>query len=103
MKKLICDFCGTTDSSKNPIISGDKACICQSCVTAAHDIMAGNEEVQENPQTENKEKVDTEILKQYFGAFWISSLDRLDNNHDGYVMSIYYNGQKYSIYRKVLA
>ncbi len=30
MEKLICDFCGSKDSEKNPIISGDKACICQS-------------------------------------------------------------------------
>jgi len=57
MKKLICDFCGSTDSQKNPIISGDKACICQSCVTAAHDIMAGNEEVPtENKEIQTKEK-----------------------------------------------
>ena len=39
MEKLICDFCGSKDSPKNPIISGDKACICQSCVTAASEIM----------------------------------------------------------------
>ncbi len=42
MSKLICDFCGTNDTAQNPIISGDNACICQSCVNAAHDIMAGN-------------------------------------------------------------
>ena len=49
MEKLICDFCGTKDSPKNPIISGDKACICQSCVIAAHEIM-------HSPEKENEVK-----------------------------------------------
>ncbi len=44
MSKLVCDFCGTPDSSENPIISGDNACICKSCVNAAHDIMIGAKE-----------------------------------------------------------
>jgi len=47
MEKLICDFCGTKDSPKNPIISGDKACICQSCVTAASEIMHSSDKDQE--------------------------------------------------------
>ncbi len=42
MSKLTCDFCGIEDNSTNPIISGDNACICQSCVNAAHDIMNTN-------------------------------------------------------------
>ncbi len=41
MEKLICDFCGATDSTQNPIISGDNASICKVCVTTAHDIMDG--------------------------------------------------------------
>lgn len=43
MSKIICDFCGATDSADNPIIAGDNACICKACVSAAHEIMSGNE------------------------------------------------------------
>jgi ATP-dependent Clp protease ATP-binding subunit ClpX len=42
MSKIICDFCGATDSRDNPVIAGDNACICKSCVTAANEIMNGN-------------------------------------------------------------
>ena len=42
MSKLICDFCGATDTKDNPVIAGDNACICKSCVTAANEIMNGN-------------------------------------------------------------
>lgn len=45
MSKLVCDFCGTPDTNENPIISGDNACICKSCVNAAHDIMSGTKEL----------------------------------------------------------
>lgn len=43
MSKIICDFCGATDSIDNPVIAGDNACICKACVSAAHEIMSGNE------------------------------------------------------------
>ncbi|OCL83041.1 ATP-dependent Clp protease ATP-binding subunit ClpX [Arcobacter porcinus] len=39
MSKIICDFCGANDTKTNPIITGDNACICKSCVTAANEIM----------------------------------------------------------------
>ena len=42
MSKIICDFCGATDSKDNPVIAGDNACICKACVTAANEIMNGN-------------------------------------------------------------
>ena len=42
MSKIICDFCAATDSKNNPVIAGDNACICKSCVTAANEIMTGN-------------------------------------------------------------
>ena len=42
MSKIICDFCGATDTKDNPVIAGDNACICKSCVTAANEIMNGN-------------------------------------------------------------
>ncbi len=54
MSKLICDFCGTKDSNENPVISGDNACICRSCVNAAHDIMQGKkpQALEENTPTD---------------------------------------------------
>ncbi|MCD8541510.1 MAG: ATP-dependent Clp protease ATP-binding subunit ClpX [Aliarcobacter cryaerophilus] len=42
MSKLICDFCGASDTKANPIITGDNACICKACVGAAYDIMNGD-------------------------------------------------------------
>ncbi len=51
MSKIICDFCGATDSRDNPVIAGDNACICKACVTAANEIMSGNLPVEEG---ENK-------------------------------------------------
>ena len=42
MSKLICDFCGATDTKANPVITGDNACICKACVGAAYDIMSGD-------------------------------------------------------------
>jgi ATP-dependent Clp protease ATP-binding subunit ClpX len=48
MSKIICDFCGSTDSKNNPVIAGDNACICKACVTAANEIMNGNIPTEEN-------------------------------------------------------
>ncbi|WWW11889.1 ATP-dependent Clp protease ATP-binding subunit ClpX [Arcobacter cryaerophilus gv. pseudocryaerophilus] len=42
MSKLICDFCGASDTKANPIITGDNACICKACVGLAYDIMSGD-------------------------------------------------------------
>jgi len=43
-KKLpVCDFCGVTDSDKNPVISGDKANICKICAKSAYDIICEHE------------------------------------------------------------
>ena len=61
MSKLICDFCGTNDSNDNPIIAGDNACICQSCVNAAHDIMQGKAPENENENLEISEEAIQEI------------------------------------------
>lgn len=60
MAKLECDFCGAPDSKDNPIISGDNACICRSCVNAAHDIMTGNESA-ENDFGEQTTRSEIEI------------------------------------------
>ena len=64
-KKLICDFCGTEDSSNNPIISGDNATICQSCAKEAFEIITShkNEDKIEKKLAEDKEiKSDIAIL-----------------------------------------
>ena len=64
MSKIICDFCGATDSRDNPVIAGDNACICKSCVTAASEIMNGNVEnmnvqSKSNPVEEKEIKIKT--------------------------------------------
>ena len=64
MSKIICDFCGATDSRDNPVIAGDNACICKSCVTAASEIMNGNVEnindkTKANPVEEKEIKIKT--------------------------------------------
>ena len=64
MSKIICDFCGTTDTKDNPVIAGDNACICKSCVTAASEIMNGNveninEQSKLNPVEEKEIKIKT--------------------------------------------
>ena len=56
MSLLKCDFCGTEDNKENPIISGDKACICQSCINTAHEIMNNPEEETSSIVEKNKEK-----------------------------------------------
>jgi len=63
MSKIICDFCGATDSRENPVIAGDNACICKACVGAAHDIMTGNvsDEDSENGITQSQETAPEEI------------------------------------------
>lgn len=64
MENLICDFCGAKDSSENPIISGDKACICQACVNAAHNIMHGITTIEEeNAEMVHGTKEEKTLLK----------------------------------------
>jgi ATP-dependent Clp protease ATP-binding subunit ClpX len=62
MSKLKCDFCGAQDSKANPVISGDNACICKSCVSAAFDIMSGKEpEETENISSTETAQITSEI------------------------------------------
>ncbi|MDD3008207.1 MAG: ATP-dependent Clp protease ATP-binding subunit ClpX [Arcobacter sp.] len=74
MSKIICDFCGATDTRDNPVIAGDNACICKACVNAAHEIMSGNlpaeEDKTKNPPQEKEIKIKTpaelkKILDEY--------------------------------------
>lgn len=64
MSRLECDFCGAPDSPDNPIISGDNACICKACVNAAHEIMTGaKEEDEEIEEFNNTPKAPSLELK----------------------------------------
>jgi ATP-dependent Clp protease ATP-binding subunit ClpX len=38
-KNKVCDFCGTTDNEKNPVIEGQEASICKFCAKSAYDII----------------------------------------------------------------
>ncbi len=55
MSKLECDFCGSPDSSENPIISGDNACICKACVNAAYEIMTGTKSDNDDEEYSSEE------------------------------------------------
>ncbi|MFA9372596.1 MAG: ATP-dependent Clp protease ATP-binding subunit ClpX [Poseidonibacter sp.] len=59
MSKIICDFCGATDSIDNPVIAGDNASICKSCVGAANEIMNGA--IDENSNITTSEDVQEEV------------------------------------------
>ena len=68
MSKIICDFCGAADTKANPIITGDNACICKSCVSAAYDIMNGeillnNEAITSKKTKDVKIKTPAELKK----------------------------------------
>lgn len=43
-KIAICDFCGSKDSDRNPVISGEKANICKMCAKSAYDIINEHED-----------------------------------------------------------
>ncbi len=63
MSKIICDFCGASDSKDNPVIAGDNASICKACVTAANDIMSGNLPVEDNNEQENTSTNEEIVLR----------------------------------------
>ncbi|MEA3289117.1 MAG: ATP-dependent Clp protease ATP-binding subunit ClpX [Campylobacterota bacterium] len=66
-KNQTCDFCGTSDSSENPIISGDKATICQSCAKSAYEIIeshkTGNEQASTNIEQDIEETIQNKDIK----------------------------------------
>ena len=67
-KKLpVCDFCGVTDSDKNPVISGDKANICKICAKSAYDIICEHEgdteKIEKLPMSENNKDMKNILLK----------------------------------------
>jgi ATP-dependent Clp protease ATP-binding subunit ClpX len=63
MSKIICDFCGTTDSKDNPVIAGDNACICKACVSAANDIMSGGLPVENNVEKKDDALKEDVVLR----------------------------------------
>jgi len=58
--KVTCDFCGVEDSEQNPLISGDKATICQSCAKSAFDII----ESHKSDHVENHAPLNQEAVKK---------------------------------------
>ncbi|RXJ97802.1 ATP-dependent Clp protease ATP-binding subunit ClpX [Arcobacter sp. CECT 8986] len=55
MSKVVCNFCGVEETQDNPIIAGENGYICKACVTAANDILNGNEpQIDEDVENENK-------------------------------------------------
>jgi len=42
-KKIVCDFCGVSDSVENPVISGDKSSICKMCAKSAYEIIESHQ------------------------------------------------------------
>ena len=77
MSKIICDFCGSTDTKDNPVIAGDNACICKACVTAANEIMNGELPV---------EKVDNKITPTELKEIKIKTPAELKKILDEYVI-----------------
>jgi len=63
MSKIICDFCGASDSKDNPVIAGDNASICKACVTAANDIMSGNLPTEDKNEQENTSTNEEIVLR----------------------------------------
>ncbi len=56
--KVTCDFCGVEDSEQNPLISGDKATICQSCAKSAFEIIESHKSEHTKEETPlNQESV----------------------------------------------
>ena len=52
-------------------------------------------------EDEKKGSVCTSILAHYYGSLWEATLDRLDHQMDGYLYTIYHQGQKYRVYRNL--
>ncbi|MAD41220.1 MAG: ATP-dependent Clp protease ATP-binding subunit ClpX [Arcobacter sp.] len=63
MSKIICDFCGATDSKDNPVIAGDNASICKACVTAANDIMSGSLPIEDNVGNQSNAEKEEVVLR----------------------------------------
>lgn len=63
MSKIICDFCGATDSKDNPVIAGDNASICKACVTAANDIMSGSLPIEDNVGNQSNAEKEEIVLR----------------------------------------
>jgi len=61
-EKLICDFCGIDDNTKNPVIAGENATICQSCAKSAYEIIEKHKT--ETTGTVELENVTSDIVKQ---------------------------------------
>ncbi|MCK9161794.1 MAG: ATP-dependent Clp protease ATP-binding subunit ClpX [Arcobacter butzleri] len=73
-KKIVCDFCGAVDSVQNPIIAGDNANICKSCINTAYDIINSSDSEYIETDTKVKEQKVIEIptpqkLKEFLDQY----------------------------------
>ncbi|VAY87424.1 ATP-dependent Clp protease ATP-binding subunit ClpX [hydrothermal vent metagenome] len=76
--KLICDFCGVDNHPNNPIISGDNATICQSCVQEAFEIIDNHKNEENIKKNTTKDNI-RERLK-------ITTPKELKSNLDDYIV-----------------
>ncbi|RXJ85668.1 ATP-dependent protease ATP-binding subunit ClpX [Arcobacter sp. CECT 8985] len=103
MSKVVCDFCGVEETQDNPIIAGDNGYICKACVTAANDILNGNEPT-EKEDSQNNQAEEAEEIKLRTPAELKSILDDyvVGQNNAKKVLSVaVYNHYK-RIFRKDL-
>lgn len=49
---------------------------------------------------ENDNTLGINIILKHFGPLWRMTLDRMDHQIDGYLLSIQFKGQKFRVYRK---
>lgn len=77
--KTICDFCGVEDSEQNPVISGDRATICQSCAKSAYEIIETHKKGHPQELTQQEDQ-NQEIIKK------IHTPKELKNILDEYVI-----------------
>jgi hypothetical protein len=52
-------------------------------------------------KNEEGEAVGIDILILFYGNLWEFALNRLEHKIDGYLFTIQYKGQKFSVYRKL--
>lgn len=62
MSERVCDFCKSKESIKNPLISGNDACICKNCIIASYNLLFGVESQIDREEEVAKESDDLKIV-----------------------------------------
>jgi len=65
MSKILCSFCATPESEDNPLIAGDDAYICSSCVVSAYKILFDEEAYHNLEEHQEEEELERVIPKLY--------------------------------------